>query len=42
MRKIYHALLEKMRADGFRVFNQRYSLSKAKKTAILLGTFLRK
>jgi phytoene synthase len=40
MRKIYHVLLEKMRADDFQVFKQRYSVSKAKKAAILLGTFL--
>ncbi|MBT8044239.1 MAG: squalene/phytoene synthase family protein, partial [Verrucomicrobiae bacterium] len=42
MRKIYHALLDKMRADGFKVLNQRYSLSKFKKTTILLGSFLGK
>ena len=40
MRKIYHALLEKMRADRFQVFKQRYSVSKAKKAAILLGTLI--
>lgn len=40
MRKIYHGLLEKMRADNFHVFTRRYSLSKAKKTAILLATLL--
>lgn len=40
MRKIYHSLLKKMRADDFNVFTQRYSLSKAKKTAILLATLL--
>lgn len=42
MRKIYHGLLQKMRADNFHVFTQRYSLSKAKKTAILLATLLGK
>ena len=40
MRKIYHGLLTKMRNDHFHVFTQRYSLSKAKKTAILLSTLL--
>ncbi len=40
MRKIYHGLLVKMRADNFHVFTQRYSLSKAKKTVILLATLL--
>lgn len=38
MRKIYHSLLTKMRNDHFHVFTQRYSLSKAKKAAILLAT----
>jgi len=42
MRKIYHSLLHKMRADHFRVFTQRYSLSKAKKTSILISTLLGK
>ena len=42
MRKIYHALLIKMRSDEFRVFTQRYSLSKARKTSILLSTLLGK
>ena len=40
MRKIYYALLKKMRNDGFRVFDRRYSISKAKKTAILLSTLM--
>jgi len=40
MRKIYHALLEKMRADHFQVFKQRYSVSKAKKMLVLLGTLM--
>lgn len=40
MRKIYHTLLEKMRAGNFQVFKQRYSVSKAKKAAILLGTLI--
>lgn len=34
MRGIYSTLLDKMRRDGFRVFNRRYSLSKARKMAI--------
>jgi len=38
MRKIYHSLLTKMRADGFQVFNQRYSISKPRKLAILFST----
>jgi phytoene synthase len=42
MRKIYHALLVKMRNDRFHVFTRRYSLSKAKKTSILLATLLGK
>ncbi len=42
MRRIYHALLTKMRADRFHVFDQRYSLSKAKKTSILLSSLLGK
>lgn len=42
MRKIYHTLLNKMREDHFRVFTQRYALSKSKKTAILLSTLLGK
>lgn len=40
MRKIYHALLQKMHTDGFHVFDKRYSLSKMKKTAILLSTMM--
>lgn len=42
MRKIYHALLIKMRTGRFQVFTQRYSLSRAKKTSILLATLLGK
>jgi phytoene synthase len=34
MRAIYQTLLEKMRKDGFKVFGQRYKLSKARKMAI--------
>ena len=40
MRKIYHTLLTKMRADGFRVFDKRYQLSNARKAAILLSTLM--
>jgi len=40
MRQIYHELLLKMRADNFQVFKQRYSISKARKAAILLKTLL--
>ncbi len=35
MGEIYHALLEKMKADRFRVFEKRYSISKARKLTIL-------
>jgi phytoene synthase len=35
MAEVYHALLVKMRADGFRVFGKRYSISKARKLTIL-------
>ena len=42
MRKIYHTLLIKMRSDKFHVFGQRYSLSKAKKTSILISSLLGK
>lgn len=35
MAEVYHALLVKMKADGFRVFGKRYSISKARKLAIL-------
>lgn len=40
MRKIYHRLLQKMRSDGFQVFDQRYSVSKIRKMAILVGALL--
>ncbi|MDG1358326.1 MAG: phytoene/squalene synthase family protein [Akkermansiaceae bacterium] len=42
MRRIYHRLLTKMRADKFQVFAQRYSLSKARKTSILISSLLGK
>jgi phytoene synthase len=35
MAEIYHCLLEKMRAGKFKVFDRRYSVSKARKLAIL-------
>ena len=35
MAEIYQALLAKMKADRFRVFEKRYSISKARKLAIL-------
>lgn len=34
MREIYHTLLDKMRADGFRVFDRRYRVSRPRKLAI--------
>ncbi|NWK54855.1 squalene/phytoene synthase family protein [Verrucomicrobiaceae bacterium N1E253] len=40
MRKIYHTLLLKMRRDQFKVFDQRYSVSKFRKALILLRTML--
>lgn len=40
MRKIYHTLLTKMRADNFQVFHQRYSISKPRKIGILIATFI--
>lgn len=41
MRSIYQTLLEKMRRGGFKVFDRRYSLSKARKMAIFSKHFLR-
>jgi phytoene synthase len=35
MGEIYHALLDKMRADRFRVFEKRYRISRARKLTIL-------
>ena len=35
MAETYRTLLQRMKADGFRVFDRRYSLSKARKFAIL-------
>lgn len=39
MRKIYHAILNKMRSDNFNVFEKRYTLSKPRKIWSLLTTF---
>ena len=41
MRSIYQTLLEKMRKDGFKVFDRRYKLSKARKMAIFSKHLLR-
>lgn len=40
MRRIYHALLRKMRADGFQVFSKRYRLAKPHMLWLLLATRL--
>lgn len=42
MAEIYLTLLHKMQADGFKVFQKRYSLSKARKLAILSRNLLRR
>lgn len=36
MHRIYYTLLQKMRADGFRVFDRRYRLTKVQKISMLL------
>jgi phytoene synthase len=41
MREIYQTLLVRMKKDGFRVFDRRYRLSKARKMAIFSKHFLR-
>ena len=41
MRSIYQSLLEKMKRDSFKVFDQRYRLSKARKMAIFSKHLLR-
>jgi phytoene synthase len=41
MRAVYFRLLERMERDGFRVFTQRYSLSRLEKLAIIAGALLR-
>jgi phytoene synthase len=40
MRRIYHGILQKMRADDFQVFEKRYSLPKWQKLCYLAGTQL--
>ncbi len=40
MRKIYHGILKKMRKDNFKVFHQRYSLSKPRKLVHLVSSQL--
>lgn len=40
MRRIYHTLLQTMRNDQFRVFDQRYSVSKFRKCLSLMRTLL--
>jgi len=41
MRAVYQRLLARMQRDGFRVFTQRYSLSKLEKIALIVTTTLR-
>ena len=41
MRAVYRRLLDRMQRDGFRVFTQRYSLSKLEKIALIVRTTLR-
>ncbi|MDP0492285.1 MAG: squalene/phytoene synthase family protein [Verrucomicrobiota bacterium JB023] len=41
MRSLYHVLLEKMMADDFKVFHQRYRLAKWRKVLTLVLHFLR-
>jgi phytoene/squalene synthetase len=36
MHRIYHTLLQQMRADNFRVFDRRYRLSKLQKISLLM------
>lgn len=40
MRHIYHSILKKMRRDNFRVFHQRYKISKAHKISLMLREFI--
>ena len=40
MRKIYHALLKRMRGDQFHVFDRRYRISSFRKFSILLRQFI--
>ena len=41
MRAVYRRLLDRMQREGFRVFTQRYSLSKLEKVALIVTTTLR-
>jgi phytoene synthase len=41
MRAVYSRLLARMRRDGFRVFDRRYSLSRLEKLALIARTMLR-
>jgi phytoene synthase len=41
MASVYHALLRRMRADGFRVFDKEYRLSKIEKSGRVAGQLLR-
>ncbi len=41
MRRIYHGILVKMRADGFKVFDQRYRLSRWRKAGIVAAAWVR-
>ena len=41
MRRVYHRLLLKMKRDGYRVFEKRYSLSRFEKIRIIAGVLLR-
>ena len=41
MRAVYRRLLDRMQRDGFRVFTQRYSLSKLEKLTLIVTTSLR-
>jgi 15-cis-phytoene synthase len=40
MRRVYHRILEKMRRDGFRVFEKQYRLSKLEKLGIITRVLL--
>jgi phytoene synthase len=41
MASVYHALLRRMKADGFRVFDKEYRLSKIEKSGRVAGQLLR-
>jgi phytoene synthase len=41
MKSVYHALLQRMRADRFRVFDKEYKLSKIEKSGRVAGQLLR-